>query len=128
VAVIESEFKFIEIAVEMLHGKLMIGTNDRTLEKTPNVLKRVGVRQTSHVFTPAVVNPNMNRVVVANSVIALLLVSAGYFRLFCKFRLDKSAKQRRARGEKFKSGHYPSLRSLLPWKTGAARMLHLVRD
>jgi hypothetical protein len=45
----------------------MVRANDRALEKTPNVLKRVCVSQTAHVLTFVVVNRNMDRIVVSNS-------------------------------------------------------------
>ena len=48
----------------------MIRANDRTLEQRPNVLKRISVSQTAHIFAVSVVNRYMDRVVVANSNIA----------------------------------------------------------
>jgi hypothetical protein len=67
VTVIESKLKLVKVAIKMLHGKLMVRANDRALEKTPNVLKRVCVSQTAHVLTFVVVNRNMDRIVVTNS-------------------------------------------------------------
>jgi hypothetical protein len=66
--VIESRLKLVKVAIKMLHGKLMVRANDRSLEKTPNILKRIGVRQTAHVLTFVVVKRNVDRIVVTNSV------------------------------------------------------------
>jgi hypothetical protein len=69
VAVIESKLKLIKVAINMLHGALVVRANDRSFEKTPNILKRVGVRvrQTAHVLTFVVVNRDVDRIVVTNS-------------------------------------------------------------
>ena len=73
ISVVESEFKLIKIAVKMLHGNLMIGTNDRTLEQTPDVLEGVSMNDAAHVFFLPVSDRCVKRVLVCNALISLLL-------------------------------------------------------
>ena len=58
VTVIESKLKLVKVTVEMFQGKLMIRANYRPLEKTPNVLKCIGVSKAAHVLARTVVNRN----------------------------------------------------------------------
>src|ERR1041385_3830334 len=75
----------------MFHRNLMIGTNDRTLEETPNILKRIRVRQSSDVLFSAVINANVDRVVITHAEIASLLVGRQYLGFIRKFGFQKSA-------------------------------------
>src|SRR5207253_10385419 len=75
----------------MLHGKLMIRANDRTLEQRPYVLKRVGMSKAAHVFAFAMVNRNMDCVVVMYADICAVLVSRNDFGFVRKLGFDKSA-------------------------------------
>lgn len=56
--VIKSKLKLVEITIYMLQGDLMIRANDRSLEKTPHVLKGVCVSEAAHVLAFAVINRN----------------------------------------------------------------------
>src|SRR5262245_31492855 len=77
----------------MFHGKLMIRTDNRSLEKTPNILKSVCVSKAAHVFAARMVNRYMDRVVVTNSKIIGALVGRDDFSFVCEFRLNEFAQR-----------------------------------
>src|SRR6266481_8158018 len=65
----------------MLNAYLMIGTNDRTLEQTPNALDTVSVNVANNPFVLRVINPLMFRVGVLNSPISRHFVCVDRFRV-----------------------------------------------
>src|SRR5439155_11712575 len=62
------------------------------LEKTPNILKRVRVRQTANVLALAVIHRDVDRIVVADSDIALMLIRRNDFSFVREFCLDEIPK------------------------------------
>lgn len=70
----------------------MIRADDRALEKTPDVLKGVGVNNPAHVFFLKVTNRSVERVLVRDSVIARPFIRDYQGRFFGQFRFDESMK------------------------------------
>src|SRR5688572_16708538 len=82
----------------MFHGKLMIRTNNGSLEQAPDVLHCVRVSDASHVLILFVINSNVDRVVIRDTLIALMLIGANVFRFFGKLCFDELAENFFGRG------------------------------
>ena len=91
-SVIESELKFIKIAIKMLYAYLMVRANDRSLEQRPDVLKCVRVNVTTHILFAAMVNRCVDCVLVCYAAIALMLISEYQRGLFLNLCFDESRK------------------------------------
>src|ERR1051326_1518056 len=75
----------------MFHRDLMVRADNGSLEQTPDVLKRIRMRQTANILFPAVVNSHVDRVVIAHTKIASLLVGRQHLGFIRKFSFQKSA-------------------------------------
>jgi len=81
-ALIETPFKFLKIAIQVLRAHLMVRTDDGPLEKAPDAFDPVRVNVSAYPFFRAVVNALMLCVVIADAVVAgiVVCVAAGCIR------------------------------------------------
>src|SRR5437870_1713314 len=68
---------------------LMIGTDDRTLEKAPNAFDAISVNVANNPFLSGVINPLMFRVGVLNSPVSWHFIGVDRFCIRCSVIMDK---------------------------------------
>lgn len=82
----------------MLLRDLMVRTNNGPLKERPDVLKRVCMNDAAYILFFIVVNRSVKRIVIADALVALVLICNYQRGFFCKFRLDESMEDFPGRG------------------------------
>lgn len=94
VSIVKPMLKLIQIGVQMLHRKLVVGADHATLKQAPNAFNGVGVNVTAHPFLFAMVDRFMARVGVAKVAVRDIIIRVDRFGFRCGVLLNEFAKKK----------------------------------